>query len=139
MFRCATFAALIFAGCATEVTIASADIATQSVPFVVQSATGSGCPGSYTGYSRMTNSLGTFPILSETNDAHATFTDASGFSSNYVSVVQVTRVSDNKKWCDTNSVIFPATNGGYYKFTTYVKSPLPPPTNSQDLNLQIKW
>ncbi|HEY2328951.1 MAG TPA: hypothetical protein VGI63_03970, partial [Verrucomicrobiae bacterium] len=40
----------------------------QSIPFTVQSGgSGSGCPGAYTGYAKMTNSAGTLWITPPTN------------------------------------------------------------------------
>jgi hypothetical protein len=53
--------------------------------------------------------------------------------------VKVVRKSDQFPWCDTNSVNFPATNTTSYSLTVYVKSPVPPPTNGQPMNLQITW
>lgn len=112
----------------------------QTIPFTVQSGgSGSGCPGAYTGYAKMTNSAGMFWITPPTNATSGTLKDASGFPPPYVSVVQVTRKSDNTKWCDTNSVTFPATNSTQYALTVDVKSALPPPTNGQPIALQITW
>lgn len=126
---------LVLAGLAGFVALAD----NQSDPFTPQTVTGSGCPGSTTGYAKMTNSAGGSWITPPTNATSATFTDASGFAAPYVSVVKVVRKSDQKPWCDTNSVTFPVTNSAQYSFTVYVKSPLPPPTNGEPMNLQIIW
>lgn len=99
---------------------------------------GSGCPGAWTGYARMTNDTGSLWITPPTNTTSGTFTDASGFASPYVSVAHVMQ-NDLVSWCDTNSVIFPVTSGKTYQLTVYVKSPLPPPTNGQPMNLQVAW
>jgi len=112
----------------------------QSIPFTSQSGgSGSGCPGTYTGFAEMTNSAGTFWITPPTNTSSGTFTDASGLASPYVSVAYVTRKSDGLTWCGTNSVTFPATNSMKYSLMVYVKNTPPPPTNGQPLTLQINW
>jgi hypothetical protein len=88
----------------------------------------------------MTNSTdGTLWITPPTNAISGTLTDVSIGASNYVSVACVRRYSDQVKWCDTNSVSFPVTNTAKYSLTVYVKSPLPPPTNGQPMNLQVTW
>jgi hypothetical protein len=111
----------------------------QSISFTKKSGgSGGGCPGTYTGYAKMTNSAGTFSITPPTNVVSGTLTDASGFPSPYVSVANVS-CSDFSSWCDTNSVTFPATHSKTYTLTVYVKSPTPPPTNGQPMNLQITW
>lgn len=112
----------------------------QNIPFIAQSGgSGSGCPGTYNGFAKMTNSAGTFWITPPAGTTSGTFTDASGFASPYVSVASVVRKSDNVKWCYTNSVTFTATNTQQYSLTVYVKSTLPPPTNGQPMTLQINW
>ncbi len=113
----------------------------QAIPFTPQnSGTGSGCPGTWTGYVKMTNSTdGTFWIIPPTNAISGTLTDASGFASPYVSVANGKRKSASVTWCGTNTVNFPVTNTAKYSLTIYVKSPLPPPTNGQPVNLQITW
>jgi hypothetical protein len=100
---------------------------------------GSGCPGAYTGFAKMTNSVGTFWITPPTNVTSGTLTDMSGFPSPYVSVAFAEQKSDLKTWCDTNSVTFPAINSTSYELFVYVKSTPPPPTNGQPMNLQIVW
>ena len=117
------------------------NIINQSIPCTYQnSGSGTGCPGTWTAYAKMTNSAdGTLWITPPTNAISGTFTDASGFASPYVSVASVRRQSDGAKWCDTNSVTFPVTNTAKYTLTIYVKSPLPPPTNGQPMNLQVTW
>ncbi len=111
----------------------------QSIPFTKKSGgSGGGCPGTYTGYAKMTNSAGSFFITPPTNVVSGTLTDASGIPSPYVSVAYVS-CSDSSSWCDTNSVTFPATHSKTYTLAVYVKSPTPPPTNGQPMNIQITW
>lgn len=112
----------------------------QCNPFTKKSGgSGSGCPGIYTGYAKMTNNIGTFWLTPPTNAISGTFTNTSIFASPFVSVTMVGRKSDFATWCGTNSVTFPATNTDQYSFTVYTKSPLPPPTNSEPMNLEIIW
>jgi hypothetical protein len=89
----------------------------------------------------MTNSAdGTFWITPPTNVVSGTLKDASDFAAPYSSVACV--LSKNHfllKWCETNSVTFPATNTDKYSLTIYVKNQTPPPTNGQPMNLQITW
>lgn len=134
-----TLAALLLTGCATNVGMQGTT--TQAIPFTPQnSGSGSSCPGVWTGYARMTNtSDGTIWVKPPTNAIRGTLTDVSIGASNYVSVACVTRQSNQMKWCDTNSVTFPVTNTAKYSMYIYVKSPLPPPTNSQPIGLQITW
>jgi hypothetical protein len=127
--------ALALAGFA--VSVALADI--QQIPFTVKTASGSGCPGAYTGYAKMTNSAGSIWVTPPTNTTSGTFTDASGFGAPYVSVACVDRRSDGVSWCGTNSVTFPATNSTSYQLMIVVKSTPPPPTNGQPITLQITW
>lgn len=128
---------IVLAGLAAGVTWAEQ----QAIPFTPQnSGTGSDCPGVWTGYAKMTNTTdGTTWIKPPTNAISGTLTNASGFAAPFVSVACVKRQSDGVKWCDTNSVTFPVTNTAKYMLTIYVKSPLPPPTNGQPMNLQITW
>lgn len=132
-----TLIALSLIGCTACLALADQ----QAIPFTPQnSGTGSGCPGTWTGYARMTNTTdGTLWIKPPTNAISGTLTDASGFVSPYVSVAYVKRKSDFVTWCGTNSVNFPVTNTAKYALTIYVKSPLPPPTNGQPLDIQITW
>jgi len=111
----------------------------ETIPFTNKSVSGSGCPGAYTGYAKMTNSAGSIWITPPANTTSGTFTDASGFASPYVSVVNVIRRSDNASWCETNSVTFPATNSTSYQLALYVKNTPPPPTNGQPMTLEITW
>ncbi len=113
----------------------------QKIPFTPQnSGSGSSCPGTWTGYAKMTNTTdGTIWVKPPTNAISGTLTDASNNGSNYVSVACVKRLSDQMKWCDTNSVTFPVTNTAKYSLYIYVKSPLPPPTNSQPIDIQVTW
>lgn len=111
----------------------------QKRPFIeINGGSGSGCPGAYTGYAKMTNNLGTFWITPPTNTTSGTLTDASGFPAPYASVASV-MCNDFTTWCGTNSVTFPATNSKNYTLTIYVKSTPPPPTNGQPIVLQINW
>lgn len=129
---------LALAGFTAAIALADQTI-TQTISFKTQSGgSGSGCPGTYNGLAQMTNDTGGSWITPPTNAVSGTFTDASGFASPYVSVAYVKR-NDLVKWCDTNSVTFPATNSKTYQLTVYVKSPLPPPTNGQPMNLQVTW
>ncbi len=116
-----------------------ADPLTQSIPFTLHSAPGSGCPGTVTGFAKMTNSMGTFWITPPANTTNGTLTDASGFPAPYVSVACVTRKSDFANWCATNTVTFPATSSNSYQLFIFVKSTPPPPTNGQPIILQITW
>lgn len=113
---------------------------TQTIPFTATAGgSGSGCPGTYKGYAKMTNSSGTFWITPPAGTTNGTLTDASGFSAPYVSVAVAKRKSDSFIWCGTNSVTFTATNTQQYALTVYVKSTTPPPTNGQPMTLQITW
>ena len=113
---------------------------TQTIPFTATGGgSGSGCPGTYTGYAKMTNGSGTFWITPPAGTTNGTLTDASGFAAPYVSVAVVKRKSDQFAWCGTNSVTFMATNTQQYALTVDVKSTLPPPTNGQPMTLQITW
>ena len=117
----------------------AADTISQSIPFTQQNGgSGSGCPGAWTGYAKMTNDVGTLWITPPTNAVSGTFTDASGFASPYQSVAYV-QCNDLHKWCDTNSVTFTATHSKKYELFVYVKSTPPPPTNGQPMNLQVTW
>lgn len=114
----------------------------QAIPFIPQnSGSGSGCPGTWTGYAKMTNVTdGTFWITPPTNVISGTLTDASGFASPYSSVAYVKSKNHlGLSWCGTNSVTFSATNTDKYSLTVYVKSPVPPPTNGQPVNVQVTW
>ena len=113
---------------------------TQNIPFTLQSGgSGAGCPGTYKGFAKMTNSAGAFWITPPTNTTSGTLTDASGLGAPYVSVAYVKRKSDLVSWCGTNNVSFPATNSTSYELFVYVKNTPPPPTNGQPLTLQIIW
>jgi hypothetical protein len=128
-------AALLFAGCATYLPTESNT--TQCDIFTKKSGgSGSGCPGAYKGYAKMTNSVGTFLITPPAGTTNGIFTDASGLPAPYVSVAYVV-CNDFSSWCNTNSVTFPATSSKQYSLTVYVKNS--PPTNSHPMNLQITW
>ena len=111
----------------------------QCIPFTAKSVSGTGCPGAYTGYAKMTNSAGTFWVTPPTNAISGTLTDASGLASPYVSVAYISRKSDGATWCGTNSVTFPATDSTSYQLEVFVKNTPPPPTNGQPITLQITW
>jgi hypothetical protein len=111
----------------------------QQIPFTTKTVSGSGCPGDYTGYAKMTNSAGGIWITPPTNTTSGTLTDASGFGAPYVSVASVQRKSDSVSWCGTNTVTFPATNSTSYQLMIVVKNTPPPPTNGQPMTLQITW
>jgi hypothetical protein len=112
----------------------------QNIPFTAQNGgSGAGCPGAWTGFAQMTNSVdGTVWLTPPAGATNATFTDASGLAAPYVSVAYVKR-KDLVKWCDTNSVTFPVNDTKSYQMIVYVKSTLPPPTNGQPMNLQVTW
>jgi hypothetical protein len=131
-----TLALASFAACA-----AWADPTSETIPFTQSSggSTNVHCPGAFTGYSKMTNSVGSIWITPPTNTTSGTFTNASGFPSPYVSIAYVFRKSDSVSWCGTNSVTFPATNSTSYQFIMYVRSSPPPPTNGEPTMLQIIW
>jgi len=130
-----TLVALLLAGCATNLPTESNT--TECIPFTKKSGgSGSGCPGAYTGYAKMTNSVGTFWITPPAGTTSGTFTDASGLPAPYVSVAYVL-CNDFISWCGTNSVTVPATSSHQYQLTVYVKSASP--TNGQPVNLQITW
>jgi hypothetical protein len=129
---CAT--TLVMAGLAGFAALAD----NQTIPFTAQTVSGSGCPGSYTGVAKMTNSTGSFWITPPANTTNGILTDISGFPAPYTSVACV-KSRPGATWCETNSVSFPATNSTSYELFIYVKSPLPPPTNGQPMNLQITW
>jgi hypothetical protein len=127
--------ATLFTGLAACIALADQ----QNIPCTLRTVGGSGCPGAYTGYAKMTNNVGGFWITPPTNAVSGTLTDASGFPSPYVSVAYVMRKSDLVTWCGTNSVTFPATSSTSYELFVYIKNTPPPPTNGQPMNLQIAW
>jgi hypothetical protein len=128
-------AALLFAGCATHLQTESNT--TETIPFTKQSGgSGSGCPGAYTGYAKMTNSTGAIWLTPPAGTTSGTFTDASGLPAPYLSVAWV-KCNNLSTWCNTNSVTFPATSSHQYQLIVYVKSS--PPTNGQPMNLQVTW
>jgi len=130
-----TLGTLLFAGCATNMQTESPT--RQSIPFTNQGGgSGSGCPGVYTGYAKMTNSTGSIWITPPAGTTNGIFTDASGLPAPYLSVAWV-KCNTSATWCNTNSVTFPATSSHQYQLTVYVKSS--PPTNGQPMNLQVIW
>ncbi len=130
-----TLVTLLLAGCATNLTTPSNTA--ECIPFTKKNGgSGSGCPGAYLGYAKMTNSMGTFWLTPPAGTTNGTFTDASGLPAPYVSIAYVL-CNNLTSWCGTNSVTFPATSSKQYSLTVYVKSA--PPTNSHPMNLQITW
>ena len=132
---------LALAGLAASIAWA-ADTINQTIPCACQGGgSGSGCPGAWTAYGKMTNSTdGTLWVTPPTNVVSGTLTDASGFAAPYVSVAYAkSKKYFGLSWCGTNSVTFPVTNSDQYELFIYVKSPVPPPTNGQPMNLQITW
>lgn len=108
----------------------------QTVPFHVQSASATGCPGTNFGYAYMTNSAGTM-WFKPTNSTSGTLTDISGLAAPYVSTACVTRQMPVAKWCDTNAASFPIVSGNNYELYIFVKtSGL---TNGQPMTLQVVW
>jgi hypothetical protein len=101
----------------------------QVVPFHEQSVSGTGCPGSSTGYAYMTNGYGTMWITPPTNITSATFTDLSGDTS----VTCVTKYPVTK-YCATNPIPMSSLNCEFY---IYVKSS--GLTNGQPMTLQLVW
>jgi hypothetical protein len=124
-------AALTLAGFALGAVWASN---TQCLSFIPKVVAGSGCPSSYVGYVKMTNSVGSFWITPPTNTVTGTFINTSVFSCD----TDVTRKSDLMPWCGTNSVTFPATNSTSYEFIAYVTT-TPAPTNGQMITVQVNW
>lgn len=117
--------------------VALADPFAQFLYIKVESGgSGSGCPGAYVGYTKMTNSSGGIWITPPAGTTNGTLTDISGFPSPYSSSVYVARKSDLATWCDTGSVTFPATHSDSYQLLVFVTSS-PAPTNA--LILQINW
>jgi hypothetical protein len=112
---------------------------TECIPFTVSTGQGTGCIGSFTGYAKYTNTAGTLWITPSNGVTSGTFTDTSGYGSNYVSIASVERQSDRMFWCGTNNVTFPATNTQRYQLVVYVKNTPPPPTNGAPMNLQLNW
>jgi hypothetical protein len=128
-------AALVFCGFAAGMAWADSE----SIPFTPKTSEGIGCVGTYTGYAKYTNNAGTLWITPSNGVTSGTFTDASQFGSNYVSIATATRQVDQMCWCGTNTVTFPATNSQRYQLVVYVKNIPPPPTNGAQINLQINW
>jgi hypothetical protein len=125
-------AALVLAGFAGFI---KAD-QTETIPCVTGQNTNS-CAGVYYACAKMTNSAGAVWITPPAGTKTGTFTDASGFPSPYTSSAVVMRKSDQKTWCQTNSITFPATNSSYSMVVCITSTP--PPTNGQPMTLQIQW
>jgi hypothetical protein len=98
---------------------------------------GTDCPGSFTGFAIMTNSLGGCWITPPAGTTNAILTDVSGFPAPYASVTSVMRRCDLMTWCANTSVSFPVTNGDCFQLKLYVVSS-PAPTNGP-LVLLITW
>ncbi|HYG21512.1 MAG TPA: hypothetical protein VEH04_01935 [Verrucomicrobiae bacterium] len=147
----AASALLVFAGC-----VSNSEPGLTSNSFAVRTATlgiggnncggfngtsgSTACVGPYTGFAIITNSAsGTIWFTAPAGATNCVVTDSSGFASPYVSVVKAVRRSNLMSWCGTNSVSFPANAGQQYKFTIFLKSTPPPPTNGQPLVLEVDW
>jgi hypothetical protein len=128
--------ALAFVGCWAGVALAGINVQYCSV-ISVSGGQGTDCPGPFTAYSAITNSLGGYWITPPTNTTTGTLTDLSGFPAPYASVVTVMRKSDLMTWCSDNSISFPVTNGNSFQLKVFVISS-PAPTNGP-LVLQITW
>jgi len=127
--------ALAFVGCCTGI---AQEQFTQALPVSVQSGgQGSDCPGLFTAYTSITNSLGGFWVTPPTNSSMGTLTDISGLPAPYASVTSVMRKCDLMTWCANTSVSFPVTNGNSFQLKLYVVSS-PAPTNGP-LVLRITW
>jgi hypothetical protein len=106
---------------------------------ISKGTSGGGCPGTYLGYLKMTNSLGTYWVTPPAGTSYGTLSDVSGYGAPYVSVATVVRQSDFMTWCGTNGVSFPATNTMKYSLTIYVKVPTPTNATTQTVTGQIVW
>lgn len=96
------------------------------------SSMGTGCPGSYSGYLKFTNSTGTFAIRPPTNTVSGVFSCVDVQSP----VPRASVVVGLTVHCDTNTVAFPATNSKTYSCIIYRKDM---PTNGQPANVQLVW
>lgn len=97
------------------------------------------CPGAFEGFTKLTNSTGGFTFIPPTNITSCTVTDISGLGVTYTSAIVAVRMRDFTAWCGTNAVTFPVSSTDTYKFTAYIKSPIPPPTNGQTLDFDVIW
>jgi hypothetical protein len=113
---------------------------TELIPFTDKTGTMPGCVGAYTGYAKYTNVInGAIWVNPPTNCTSCTFADASQFGSNYVSIATVTPFGQSTLCNGSNSITVTVTNTTKYEFIVFVKSPVPPPTNGQPMNLQVTW
>ena len=107
-------------------------------PQVGTGGQGSDCPGPFTAFSIMTNSVGSLWIVPPAGATNGILTDISNYPAPYASVASVVRKSDLMNWCAGNYVEFPVANGDKFQLKMYVVSTLP--TNTPlVLTLQIQW
>ena len=109
----------------------------QVVLFKTGSVTNTGCPGSYTGKTYLTNSAGTMWLTPPTNCTSATLTDLSAFAAPYLSTACASRKMPLASWCATNSVTFPVVGGNSYELLVYVRTA--GLTNCTPMTLQVVW
>ena len=128
--------AVAFAGCCACLAV-KGQMVENIIATVASGGQGSDCPGAFTAYAVITNSLGGYWITPPTGTTNATLTDISGFPAPYASVASVMRKSDMMTWCSDTSVSFPVTNGNSFELRAFVIS-TPAPTNGP-LVLQITW
>jgi len=107
-------------------------------PQFVSGGSGSDCPGPFTAYSIMTNSVGTLWITPPTGTTNAILEDVSDYPAPYASVASVVRKSDLMTWCAGNYVDFPVTNGNQFQLKIFVVSAIPTNTPLK-LQMQVTW
>jgi hypothetical protein len=110
----------------------------EGIPIIFQGGTQPGV-GSYTAMARWTNGAGATWIAPPTNTTSVTFADLSSYGSNYVSVATITPFIHPIMCSNSSSITISLTGVPKYEFTVYIKSPVPPPTNGQTLNLELNW
>jgi hypothetical protein len=137
IFKISCAIAVLFVG----FTISVAAQQTQKDLPTMGKVTGTGCPGTYYAFARMTNGTGAVWLTPPSGTTSGIFKDVSGFPSPYASATQVIQRSDGTQWCatSTNGVSFPASSSTSYSMTVYVTSKTPPPTSGQPLVLQVTW
>jgi len=128
--------AVAFAGCCACLAV-KGQMVENITADVSSGGQGTGCPGPFTAYASLTNSVGGLWVAAPAGTTNATLTDISGFPAPYASVATAMRRSDLMTWCADNSVSFPVTNGDSFQLKVYVIS-TPAPTNGP-LVLQITW
>jgi len=108
----------------------------------IQAGTGTkSCPGAYTGWVTFKNTSGSSWWTPATGATNCTITDLSrgNYNPPYIPVVQAVDNITLASWCGTNTVSFPVTGSHKYQFTTFIKNPMPPPTQGDALTLDILW